>query len=139
MSEVVKDIIGALPDAGKIVDNVTTTEEEVMKEGTKRLQIDNASPFRLPAFVRPILSFYYSLLFGYILIYGIHKGVINIDDALLTLGGIVTAIIAFYFSWRGAQKISADKNKAAIKIIEMQTKADIKTKRREARRERKGN
>jgi hypothetical protein len=87
--------------------------------------------------VRPILSFYYSLLFGYLLIYGIHKDVIDFTDALLTIGGIVTAIIAFYFSWRGAQKISANKNEAAIKITELQTRAAIKENRKDKRTERK--
>jgi hypothetical protein len=130
VNKIVSDVIGG-------VDNVTTTEEEISKIGTERLKIDNNSLFALPALVRPILSFYYSLLFGYLLIYGMHKEALNYKDALLTIGGIVTAIIAFYFSWRGAQKISANKNEAAIKITELQTRAAIKENRKDRRKERK--
>jgi hypothetical protein len=126
-----------LPDAGKIIDDVITTDDEASTHATNRLISDNSSGSWVPKAIRPFLAAYFSLLYGALLYYGLKTGTVGLTEAVLSTAAIVTSIVSFYFIGRNKLKVVEMQTKAAIKITELKTKAQIKLTRKEARKERR--
>jgi hypothetical protein len=147
-NEMVKDVL-------KGADNLTTTREEYTQQSTDRLLVDTTSPFKLPHLIRPILGIWVTALYSAIIIYGLISGLLSFKDALEATAILVGGVFIFYFGSRGFEKVTelrgktqvkiaqenakveAKKTEAAIKITELNTKAEIKRQKKIDRQDRR--
>jgi hypothetical protein len=133
----IPDINKGIVDAGKIVDDVITTDEEASAEATKRLISDNSSGSWIPKAIRPFLAVYYSGLYGALLFFGLKSGAVDLQTAVLSTAAIATSIVSFYFVGRNKLKVVEMQTKSAIRITEIRAKAEVKEDRKTKRAERK--
>ena len=130
------DLTKLVPDVGKIVDDVLTTDEERLSSIDNRHSLDMQSDSLIAKAVRPILSFIYTALYVYLVLVAVNSGAVGIAAAIATTGGIALAIVGFYFTGRTKNKAVTLQAKAAIEITKLKLKQTLSEERKEARRER---
>lgn len=126
-----------IPEVGKIVDDVFTSQDEINASINERLISDNSSGSWIPKAIRPFLAVYYSFIFGFVFIYGLVKELLPYAEALAAITAIVLGIIGFYYTGRNNLKIAETQSKAAIRITELRTKHELKQDKKDKRKERK--
>lgn len=126
-----------IPEVGKIIDDVLTSQDEINASINERLISDNSSGSWIPKAIRPLLSVIFTALFCYVFIVGLSKGDLPYREALMSITAIVMGIIGFYFTGRNKLKIVVAQSKAAIRITELRTRHELKQERKQNRAERK--
>jgi len=126
-----------LPEVGKIIDDVFTSQDEANASINERLISDNSSGSWIPKAIRPILSIIYTALFVFVFVYGLIKGLLPYAEALAAITAIVLGIIGFYFTGRNKLKIAEIQSKAAIRITELKTRHELKQEKKDNRLKRK--
>ena len=126
-----------LPEVGKIVDDVFTSQDEIIASINERLISDNSSGSWIPKAIRPVLSIIYTALFVFVFVYGLIKELLPYAEALASITAIVLGIIGFYFTGRNKLKIAEIQSKAAIRITELRTKHELKQDKKDKRKARK--
>lgn len=124
-------------EAGKIIDNVFTSQDEINASINERLMSDNSSGSWIPKAIRPVLSVIYTGIFCYVFLLGLSTGALSYKDALLSITAIVMGIVGFYFSGRNKLKMVEMQSKAAIRITELTTKHELREEKKQNRAKRK--
>ena len=126
-----------------IDDNIESSQER-QKTLTDRLEIDTTSPFKLPHLIRPIAFIWAMGMFTLLSVLGLiltylkpEYDTLAIGTVMASITTILTAIVGFYFQSRKHEKISFERNKTALRIEEIKTKAEIKESRKDRRQERR--
>lgn len=129
-------VIDLTKDVMDFADDSFESGEEITKASTERLRIDNSSKFALPALIRPI-----SLLISWTVIISLAVAVIlGVEVNEWIMGEFLlmhSTILAFYFRNRSKEKTAAKNASANVKIKELETRAEIKSTRKEERNQRR--
>jgi len=150
------DLNKGLEEVGKIMDDSFESGEERQKTLTRRLEIDNTSPFKLPHMIRPLSTAFSGAMWGISVIWTLviasilisKVGVEEASSIILSPDSIIMYILAattttygthigFYFNSRKAEKNNAKKAQTAIELEKMREKAEIKEDKKMNREERR--
>ena len=145
------DVNKIVGDVTKSIDDNVFSAEEQAASRTERHSIDTTSPFKLPHLIRPIsLIWTLSLLtitdlLAIVLAFKYTEDpTIIVTGISVSVAGMVTMILKYYFQGRSNEKIEAKKARveaqkveAAIKIEAIRTRAEIKQEKKAARKERR--
>lgn len=131
------DVIKIADKAMDFADDSFESAEERQKTLTRRLEIDNTSPFMLPHLIRPIIAIWSMVTYTGLAIWAMIKGDMDVMVVLGTSAGILMTVIGFYFNSRKVEKVNAKKAMVAIEIERMRDKVEIKELKRAHRDTRK--
>lgn len=131
-----------------LIDDVWEGQDEAQEQSTRRLELDMSSKFILPHIIRPIITLWAMTLYSYLAIYAIHNELVDTWIVLAATGTILTSAVGFYFRNKTLEKkhvatlMSQEKTaelkiKAAVKIEQMKTRADIVVERKAERKAKK--
>ena len=141
------DINKGISDITKVIDDSFESNDEAAQKRSKRHELDTTSPFKLPHLIRPI-SFIWAMVNETILTWATIFVVFFVKDvdpnastalmaALAANTTILTAIVSFYYNRRTAEKNTAKKVAATIKLEEIKIKETIRKEKVIDRRDRR--
>lgn len=123
----------SIESISKTVDNSIESDQERRESLLESQRIDLTSPFKLPHLIRPI-AFIWAMSLQTIssiivLVLAFKSDPIDSSTIMVVVSSntaILTTIVGFYFASRKNEKISFNRNAAALALEEMKNKAEFK-------------